>query len=108
MKQSEFILSNSEKPVTRLIGYLGKIKGHRLRGNSDEMFEKYDLAKGIFIGWLTFFGKAAVEKYNREKILTAPAYRIKELPNEGIFLQASSLPGLYGMSKKTISQNKAD
>lgn len=63
--------------------------------------------KEIFIGWLTFFGPELSEKYGKEKLLSAPAYKVEELSDGGIFIQASYSPALSGFpSKEEIKKRK--
>jgi hypothetical protein len=40
--------------------------------------------------WLNFFGPELVKEIGREKLLSAPAYRIEEMSDGGIFLQSGS------------------
>lgn len=44
--------------------------------------------------WANFFGPAYVNKIGRDKILSAPAWRIEELPDGGLLYVLASCPGL--------------
>ncbi|MFO3796005.1 MAG: hypothetical protein ACK8QZ_01805 [Anaerolineales bacterium] len=44
--------------------------------------------------WANFFGPAYVDKIGRDKILTAPAWAIEELSDDGILYVLASCPGL--------------
>ncbi len=43
--------------------------------------------------WANFFGPAYVKKIGRERILSAPAWRIEELPDGGLLYVLASCPG---------------
>ncbi len=44
------------------------------------------------ITWLTFFGRNLAKKFGREKILSAPAYKVEELSDGGILLMSGPAP----------------
>ena len=44
--------------------------------------------------WANFFGPAYVDKIGRDKILSAPAWAIEELPDGGLLYVLASCPGL--------------
>jgi len=46
------------------------------------------------IYWANFFGPAYVDKIGRDKILSAPVWRIEELPDGGLLYVLASCPGL--------------
>lgn len=61
-----------------------------------EQTEK-ELQKGLTehlpgIYWANFFGPIYVEFFGREKLLSAPAYKVEELPEGGILLLTSASP----------------
>ncbi len=44
------------------------------------------------ITWLTFFGPELVKKFGREKLLSAPAYKIEQFSDGGILLMSGPTP----------------
>ena len=52
---------------------------------------KYDDARRLIYG-LTFYSREMVEQIGRERLLTAPVYRVEELENGGIMLQLHEHP----------------
>jgi len=74
-------------------------------GGFDEHLEKYNWEFEDCIEWINFFGEELVKKYGKEKLLSAPAYKVEELPNKGIFIWSSYLFGTFGFpSKKEIKE----
>ena len=58
----------------------------------DYLFKhKYDDARQYVFG-LTFYGKEMVEQIGRDKLLSAPVYKVEELENGGIMLQLHDHP----------------
>ncbi len=55
------------------------------------------------ITWLTFFGSQLVNKFGREKLLSAPAYKIVELSGGGILLISGPAP--YDTDKSKYFEN---
>ena len=54
------------------------------------MFEKKDPRKHVF--GMTFYGPEMVEEIGKEKLLSAPVYKVEELENGGILLQLAEQP----------------
>ncbi|VVB99998.1 Uncharacterised protein [uncultured archaeon] len=51
------------------------------------------------IAWLTFFGPELVKKFGREKLLSAPAYKIELLSDGGILLISGPTPNISDKSE---------
>jgi hypothetical protein len=45
------------------------------------------------IYWVTMFGKPYVDLFSRERLLSAPAYRVVELKNGSVLMQLTEFPG---------------
>ncbi|MBW1784899.1 MAG: hypothetical protein JRL30_29670 [Deltaproteobacteria bacterium] len=65
-------------------------------------FDTYDYVYSMkqkdprqYVFGLTFYGKEMVEQIGKEKILSAPAYKVEEFPHGGIMLQIHENPVCY-------------
>ncbi len=63
-------------------------------------FEPYYWHFSGCVMWLNFFGPELVKKYGQEKLLSAPAYKVEELDDGGVFLQASVGPSMICFPNK--------
>jgi len=50
----------------------------------------WDFKECLF--WLNFFSPEQVKKIGKQKLLNAPAFKVEELKDGGVFIQASELP----------------
>ena len=76
-------------------------------GGIEERLEHYDWEFEDCILWINFFGEELVKKYGKEKLLSAPAYKVEELSNKGILIWSSYLFGTFGFPKeKEIKEKK--
>jgi hypothetical protein len=59
------------------------------------------------IYWVTIFGKPYVDLFSRERLLSAPAYRVLELKNGSVLVQLTEFPGDSGEGPNGY-QNRKD
>jgi hypothetical protein len=57
--------------------------------------------------WVTVFGKPYVDLFSRERLLSAPAYRVRELENGSVLIQLTEFPGESGDGPNSYQTRKA-
>ncbi len=59
------------------------------------------------IYWVTVFGKPYVNLFSRERLLSAPAYRVRELPNGSMLVQLTEYPPGLGEPPNSYETQKS-
>jgi hypothetical protein len=59
------------------------------------------------IYWVTVFGKPYVDLFSRERLLSAPAYQVRELENGSVLIQLTEFPGESGEGPNSYETRKA-
>lgn len=69
----------------------------------------WDPFEPSFVTWANFFGPALVERLGRERLLSAPAHQVRELPNGSVMLTVAANPieQLEPEVQETIARVKA-
>lgn len=58
------------------------------------------------IYWVTVFGKSYVDLFSRERLLSAPAYCVRELENGSVLMQLTEFPGEGGEGSDSYQSQK--
>jgi hypothetical protein len=62
---------------------------------STPTYVEYDKGKINALRWFNVFGKRFVEKIGRNKLMHAPGWKIKELPDGSVIVRLSKHPDIY-------------
>jgi len=85
--------------VDIIIKTLKIIKPLIIWADKDHNFEiQLDDYKNVF--WLNFFGPKIIEKIGKKKLLDTPAYKVVELNEDWVFIQASPYPFDLNMKER--------
>ncbi|MCC8963803.1 hypothetical protein H8A95_16150 [Bradyrhizobium sp. Pear76] len=90
------------------IAYLSRAKSRVSLFVTTHLLKKY--IPDIY--WVTLFGKPYVDLFSRERLLSAPAYRVRELDNGSVLVQLTEhpvtsreLPKDYEARKKLVKEH---
>jgi hypothetical protein len=88
--------------ASKSISYLSSAK------NSISLFVTTHLLRKYIpdIYWVTVFGKSYVDLFSRERLLSAPAYRARELENGSVLIQLTEFPSESGKGSDSYQSRK--